>query len=60
MWLRRIYESEKSPCEVYELIKKKHFVLEGIYTHIYNPTDKIDTFKKQVDFINGIIKYLSH
>lgn len=22
--------------------------------------DKIDTFKKQVDFINGIIKYLSH
>ena len=22
MWLRRIYESEKSPCEVYELIKK--------------------------------------
>ena len=22
MWLRRIYESKKSPCEVYELIKK--------------------------------------
>ena len=22
MWLRRTYESEKSPCEVYELIKK--------------------------------------
>ncbi|MBQ6323443.1 MAG: alanine racemase [Bacilli bacterium] len=33
-----------------KLIKEKHFVLEGIYTHIYNPINKIDTFNQFEEF----------
>lgn len=35
---------------VCELIKSKNFLLEGIYTHIYNPTNEIDTLKQFREF----------
>lgn len=35
---------------VYELIRRKDYVLEGIYTHIYNPTDEVDTLKQFREF----------
>ncbi len=35
---------------VYNLIKKKHFILEGIYTHIYNATNKETTLKQYEQF----------
>ncbi len=36
--------------EIYKLIQKKGFILEGIYTHMYNPTNKKDTINQYKEF----------
>lgn len=36
--------------KIYEIIKDNHFLLEGIYTHIYNATNKNDTINQYREF----------
>ena len=36
--------------KIYQLIKEKKYILEGIYTHIYNATNEEDTLRQYKEF----------
>lgn len=36
--------------QIYNILKKNNFILEGLYTHIYNATNKNDTIKQYETF----------
>ena len=45
--MNRLGVNNRSECtEMYNIIRKKNIILEGIYTHIYNAENKEDTLKQ--------------